>query len=137
MRLYLLDTTPLAAYLNQRPAAVNLIRPWIERREAATSILAYGEIVEYIRGLPDFERRHSQLRRLLRDVYPYFLTFSILERYAEIRRALRPPHGPGLIGDIDTLIAATAIQHQLTLVTADSDFERVAGLSHMLITVRE
>jgi predicted nucleic acid-binding protein len=62
------------------------------------------------------------LRGLLGAIYPYFLTYSILERYAEIRRTLRPPHGPGLIGDIDTLIAATALERNLTVVTMDSDF---------------
>jgi predicted nucleic acid-binding protein len=43
-------------------------------------------------------------------------------------RQIRAPHGPGLIGDIDTLIAATAIERDLTVVTTDSDFERVPGL---------
>ncbi len=57
-----------------------------------------------------------------------------LERYAEIRRVMRPPHGPGLIGDIDTLIATTALDNGLTLVTTDSDFKRVPDLSIMYIS---
>ncbi len=32
-------------------------------------------------------------------------------------------------GDIDTLIAATAVNYRLTLVTTDSDFTRVPDLS--------
>ena len=36
-----------------------------------------------------------------------------------------PPHGTGLIGEIDTLIAATALERELTIVTADTDFEKV------------
>jgi predicted nucleic acid-binding protein len=43
------------------------------------------------------------------------------------------PHGPGLIGDIDTLIAATALVRGLTLVTTDRAFERVPRLQLMLI----
>ena len=70
---------------------------------------------------------------LMRKVYPYPLTYSSLERYAEIRRVMRPPHGPGLIGDIDTLVAATALDNGLTLVTTDSDFTRVPNLSIMYI----
>ena len=136
MKRYLLDTGPLAAYLNGRPRAVQLLSPWIARREAATSALVYAEITEYFKNLPGFDERHADLRELLRVVYPYFLTYGILERYADIRRALRPPHGPGLIGDIDTLIAATAIEHSLTIVTTDHDFERVPGLSSMLVIVR-
>lgn len=136
MRRYLLDTTPVAAFLNERLAAVDLVRPWIEQEEAATSILVYGEVVEYIKSFSDFDRRHAQLRRLLREILPYFLTYPILERYADIRRQLRPPYGPGLIGDIDTLIAATAIQQGLTLVTVDSDFERVPGLDLVVVSFR-
>lgn len=74
------------------------------------------------------------LRALLGEVTPYKLTYPILERYADLRRAMRPPHGPGLIGDVDTLIAATALEHGLTVVTLDSDFQRVPGLSVMLLT---
>jgi predicted nucleic acid-binding protein len=136
VRRYLLDSSPLAAYLNERPAAVNLIQPWILEHEAATSVLVYGEIVEYVKGLANFEVRHRELRRLLREVYPYFLTFSIMEIYADIRRQLRPPYGPGIIGDVDSLIAATAIQQDLTLVTTDSDFQRVPGLKSELISLR-
>ncbi len=134
MKRYLLDSAPLAAYLLGRKVAVDLITPWIIRGEVATSILVYAEITEYIKGLSDFSRRHHDLKRLLSEVYPYFLTYSILERYADIRRLLRPPHGTGLIGDIDTLIAATALERNLTIVTIDTDFERVPSLKVMRIS---
>src|SRR5437868_110606 len=98
MRRYLLDTALLAAYLLGRPWAITLVSPWIARQEVATSILVFGEIVEYIRSLPDFIRRYHQLRQLLDTghVYPFSLTYAMLERYADLRRALCPPHGPGL-----------------------------------------
>jgi predicted nucleic acid-binding protein len=73
---------------------------------------------------------------LLGAIYPYFLTYAIMERYAEIRRTLRPPHGPGLIGDIDTLIAATALERNLTVVTTDSDYERVPDLKVRRISLK-
>lgn len=129
MRQYLIDTSVLTAALMNRRVAVELLSPWIARGEAATSILVYGEIVEYISGFPDFERRHDQVLAMLRDVPPFFLTLAILRRYAETRRRMRPPFGSGLIGDIDTLIAATALDCDLTVVTTDSDFTRVPELS--------
>ena len=134
MRRYLLDTGPLGAYLQGRQAVVHLVAPWLRAQEAATSILAYAEVVEYIKGFPDFVSLHTQLRRLLRHIYPYFLTYRILERYADLRRSLRPPHGPGLIGDIDTLIAATAFERNLTVVTIDTDFQRVPNLGVILLS---
>lgn len=136
MKLYLLDSTPVAAYLHGRKSVTDLVTPWIIRREVATSILVYAEVTEYIKGLSDFSRRHKDLKRLLSEIYPYFLTYSILERYAGVRRLLRSPYGAGLIGDIDTLIAATALERNLTVVTADKDFERVPGLQVKLISVK-
>lgn len=133
MRRYLLDTTPLAALLNNRPAAVALLGAWLTAHELATSILVYGEVLESFKGRPDLPRRHAALRALLRVVYPYVPSYAILDRYTDIRRQLRPPHGPGLIGDIDTLIAATAITRGLTLVTTDTDFTRVRGLDLLLL----
>ncbi len=133
MRLYLLDSNIVAAYLLGRPAAEELARAWVLNDEAATSILVYGEVSEYLKGFPDAPKRLAALRTLMKKVYPYPLTYSSLEQYAEIRRAMRPPHGPELIGDIDTLIAATALDNGLTLITTDSDFTRVPDLSVMYI----
>ena len=96
-------------------------------------MLVYAEVVEGLRSRETFPALHQFLRELLIDVHPYALTYPILDRYSLIRRQLRPPHGPGLIGDIDTLIAATAIEWNLTLVTCDTDFERVTDLITILI----
>lgn len=56
----------------------------------------YAEVTEYLKSLSDFSRRHSDFRKMLTEVYPYFLTYSILERYADIRRMLRPLMEAGL-----------------------------------------
>jgi hypothetical protein len=76
MKRYLLDTSLLAAYLQSRAPAVHLIAPLIERHEVATSILVFAEVTEYLKGLPNAIKRQHDLRQLLREVYPYFLTYS-------------------------------------------------------------
>jgi predicted nucleic acid-binding protein len=133
---YLLDTGPLAAYLFGRPAARGLMSPWVRARTAATSPVVYAEVTEYLLGHPDAARRQRELRELLRVIRPYALTFAILERYARLRRQLRPPRGPGLIGDLDALLAATALERGLTVVTTDGDFRRVPGLEVLVVAVR-
>lgn len=133
MRQFLLDSNVLGAYLRGRPGAIFLAQRWIHNDEAATSIVVYGEIIEYLKGFPNFTRHQSALRTLFQKVHPYPLTYAHLERYADLRRAMRPPYGPGLIGDIDTLIAATALHYGLTLVTTDTDFKHVPDLSLMHI----
>ncbi|SRR5258706_10015406 len=133
MSRYLLDTGVLNAFLRGRPGAVTLVDPWLATGDVYTSIVVYGEIVEYLQGLPvpDFERREAELREVLRDIHPLPLTYPILRRYATLRRAMRPTSG--LIGDLDTLIAATALERELTVVTIDGDFARVPGLALMLL----
>lgn len=131
MRRFLLDTGIVTGYLRGRRGAVHLVQPWIDGNEAATSILVYGEAAELFKSLTDYPRRQAILRGLMRQIRMYELTYPILERYADLRRAMRPPYGPGLIGDIDTLIAATALEHDLTVVTLDGDFTRVPNLRVM------
>ncbi len=130
---YLLDTAIVTAYLRGRSGAIALVSPWMAARQVGTSVVVYGEGVEYLRGFSDPRRWQAALGALLRQMRVYDLTYSILERYADLRRAMRPPPGPGIIGDIDSLISATALEHGLTLVTIDGDFSRVPGLSVMLL----
>lgn len=129
MRQYLLDSSVLTAYLRGRIAALNLAQAWVHAGEATTSMVCVGEVAEYLKSFSDYPRHWQAFRTLLVRVHPYPLTYAISQRYADLRRALRPPHGPGLIGDIDTLIAATALEYGLTVVTTDSDFQRVPGHS--------
>ena len=134
MKRYLLDTSLLAAYLHNRATAISLISLWVKNKEAATSMLVYGEVIEYLKGLPNYHEKFAAFHTILNEIPPYQLTYAILERYAEIRRMLRPLHKD--IGDIDTLIAATALEEHLTLVTIDSDFERVAHLKMKLVNLK-
>jgi len=136
MRRYLVDSTPLAAYMVGRQQSRSIIDPWIRAGEVATSVLVYAEVIEYLRMRSNFTHNRDALRNALRDIYPYSLTYPILERYSEIRRQLKTPYGPGHIGDIDTLIAATALERNLTVVTMDGDFQRVPGLKVMLLPRR-
>lgn len=95
----------------------------------------YGEAIEYLKSDAAFLQRRSELRALLREVAPLAITYSILEQYAELRREMR--RSGGLIGDVDTLMAATALDRDLTFVTLDSDFQRVPELTVMRLTRAE
>jgi hypothetical protein len=48
MAEHLVDTGPLAGYLLGRPWAIEVLDPLIDKHEAATSILVYGEVIEYL-----------------------------------------------------------------------------------------
>jgi len=137
MKRYLLDTSLIAAFLHGRPTALTLIDPLVRNGQATTSILVYGEVIEYLKGLPTFTTYQMRLQKLfaLNQITPYPLTYPILERYADIRRTLRPLNK--LIGDIDTLIAATALAHDLTLLTIDTDYDRVPHLKWQFVNLKK
>ena len=136
MKRYLLDTSLFAGFLHNRTKVIEMITPWVKNHEVATSILVYGEVIEYLKGLSDFPTHYTHFQTILQEIIPYPLTYPILERYADLRRSMRQPHGKGLIGDIDTLIAATALEHDLTLVTIDRDFERVSNLKWKQVNLK-
>lgn len=131
MRSYLFDTTIVTALVNRRTGIVAIADPWIATGQAAISALVYAEVMEYIKPSQRFPQNYHNLQLLLARMTMYYPTIPILERYADIRLSLRRGR---LIGDFDTLIAATALEYDLTIVTRDPDFQRVPGLKIALLT---
>lgn len=135
MRRYLLDTSPLGAFLLGRKRALEAINLWIANREVVTSIVVYGEIEEYFKTMNNYTMLHDILARQLEEIKPLSITRSIMGIYADLRLQMRAPRGSGVLTDSDTLIAATAVRYDLILVTHDEkDFRRVPGLRMMVLT---
>ncbi len=123
---YLLDTNVLSELRRKspHPGVVN----WFARRPATTlylSVLTLGELRKGIETLADDSRRLSLLDWLESDL-PSFFTGRILpvdlhvaDRWGRlVAQAGRP------LPAIDSLLAATALQHGLKLVTRNQrDFE--------------
>jgi predicted nucleic acid-binding protein len=129
MRKYLLDAGPLGAYLLGYSKATALISPWIANREVVTSDIAYTEVYEGIQSLRDAGSQSMNLLNLVLVSIPSLgLTFPMYHRYGHVRRYLRPRNE--LIGDMDTLIAATALEESLSIVTNNpKHFSRIPGLN--------
>jgi tRNA(fMet)-specific endonuclease VapC len=124
--VYLLDTN-IVSDLVRRPAG--RIRDYIaERGEAqvCTSIIVAAEL-RFGAAKKGSQRLTTQLETVLAalDILPFDQPAD--RRYGEIRQALAGAGTP--IGGNDLLIAAHALVHELTLVTANqTDFRRVPGL---------
>jgi predicted nucleic acid-binding protein len=131
----LLDTSVPAAYSNGRPAAVAFVDSLPAGSILATSVLCYGEVIEHLMSASDYPYRADMLRRLLKLIRPVHPSFEMMERYAAIRRDMRRQK-VGLIGDFDTLIAATSLELGSTLATTDRDFLRIPNLAMMLLARR-
>jgi len=119
----------MSAFLLGHKRALSMVSPWVQQREVVTSELVYAEVFEFISDFPDFRARHAQLLSVVQSAIPLLgLNRPILERYSDIRRFLRPKNQ--LIGDVDTLIASTALEFNLTVVTNNvRHFQRAPSLS--------
>lgn len=93
----------------------------------AVSVMTLGEVYEGAFSFPDPQTELAVYRRFLSG-YPILpLTDAVMERFAQLRSNLR--HEGNLIPDFDLLIAATALEHGLTLLTRNiQHFERVPDL---------
>ena len=123
---YLIDSDWVADYLKGRPQAVELLQSLVDD-ELAISLLTYGEIYEGILFGRERKAHEQGFRRFLRNVEVVPFNRSIMRRFAEIRGTLRQEGR--IIGDLDILIAATAIEGDQALLTRNRrHFERIPGL---------
>jgi len=93
----------------------------------ALSILSLAELYEGVYYSRDPEGDAQDLNNFLRGVTVLGIDEAVVQIFGRERGRLRA--AGTLIGDFDLLIAATALQHNLTLLTNNrSHFERVAGV---------
>lgn len=124
----LLDTDTLSAIMRQNPIALVHARAYLAIHSRFT--LSHITRYEILRGLKakHATRQEAGFEQLCASNTILPLTDSIIVRAADIYAEL---HQRGmLIGDADILIAATAIDHDLVLVTNNTNhYNRIAGLS--------
>jgi predicted nucleic acid-binding protein len=124
---YLIDTDWVISALKGRPDAQTLLTT-LSPSGLAISLITYGEVFEGIYRGADPVRHEAGFAAFLNGVSLLSLDEEVMKQFALIRGQLRA--AGNLIGDFDLLIAATAIRHQLTLVTRNnSHFQRVSGLT--------
>jgi tRNA(fMet)-specific endonuclease VapC len=127
MSSYLLDTDWIVDVLNGQEKAIKTV---LELAPAglAVSIISYGELYEGAAFARDPAPALSGLRSFLKEKAILPLTQPIMERFARIRGSLPKPVRQQ-IGDFDILIAATCLEHDLTLLTRNrKDFQQIPHL---------
>lgn len=123
----LIDTDTLSMYMRREPQVVSQVEAYIRvYGQLNLSLMTYYEVLRGLksRGATTGVRHFRRLCRV-NNILP--LTEDIVEQAADIYANL---HVRGeLIGEVDTLIAATALIHDLVLVTNNErHFKRVSGL---------
>lgn len=123
---YLIDSDWVADWLAGKSLTVQLLAS-LSEEEVAISLITFGEIYEGIYYGRDPDRAEAGFVSFLREVKVLPLSRSIMQRFARIRGDLR--RRGRMIGDPDILIAATALDHDLILVTRNvRDFQRIPGM---------
>lgn len=116
---YLIDTNVLSE-LRRRTPDVNVVR-WIGERPASTlylSVLTLGELRKGIEVITEGERKRTLMDWLEVDLPNFFagrilpVDATVADRWGRFLAQVGRP-----LPAIDSLLAATALRHDLTLVT--------------------
>jgi tRNA(fMet)-specific endonuclease VapC len=124
---YLLDTCVISDFIKGEPGT----QTQIKQTPPADITISIITLMELRYGLLLNSQRAQKIEPVMTSflgsvtVLPFSIAES--EKAAEIRAVLKTQGQP--IGAYDVLIAATALQHQLIMVTANQrEFDRVPGL---------
>ena len=123
---YLLDSDWLLDAIGNVPGVrlgLGQLRPY----GLAVSIISHGELLDGAFGFSDTPARLSELRIFLDQFETLLLSEPIMEIFGQTRSELR--RAGQLIPDLDLLIAATAVHHDLILMTRNvRHFARIPEL---------
>lgn len=123
---YLVDSDWVIDGIASIPSAMRVL----EQRAPdglAVSILTVGEVFEGAYGFPNADEHLAGFRTFLSGYTIIGLDEETVEIFARTRYQLR--RQGNLIPDMDLLVAATALRHNLTLMTRNvRHFSRIPGL---------
>lgn len=130
---HLLDTNVVSELRKSAHRANAAVIAWAETQDAGQLFLSTITVLELEIGVARRERRDAvqgrALRRWLEDsVLPNF-SGRILPVSLAVARAAAPMHVPDPRPERDTLIAATALVHGLTVVTRNEQHFTHLGIS--------
>jgi predicted nucleic acid-binding protein len=126
---YLLDSDVVVVVLKGQTQTAHLLQA-LYPDGLAISVIALSELHEGIVGSYDPRKHMRGLRRFLKGVRVLGVSRHIAERNAELRADLRRRKRDVSFRAFDLLIAATALQHNLTLVTRNRrDYQDIPGLT--------
>ena len=129
--MFLLDTNVVSELRKVGTSKINPnVEHWAYDTPGEQTYLSVITVFELERGVLLTERRDTAQGKVLRQ----WLKSRVLKEYAEriipislgIAKRCAQLHVPDPISDYDALIAATALEHGLTVVTRNiDDFERI------------
>ena len=125
MRRYMLDTNTVSLLLRQHPAVLRRVTA-APMAALCISAITEGELLFGLAKRPAARRLHAAVREFLRRVEVLPWETAAAERYGTLRAGLE--RAGKVLGPLDLLIAAHALDRQAVLVTNDRAFGMVEHL---------
>jgi tRNA(fMet)-specific endonuclease VapC len=123
---FLIDTDWVIDHLNSLSPATKRLRQ-LEPQGLAISIITVAELWEGVIFSRNRQRSETMLREFINNVRVINIDGETCQQFGQIRGSLRSEGK--LIGDLDLLIAASSLRHDLTLLTNNRrHFEHIEGL---------
>jgi len=123
---FLIDTDWVIDHLNSLSPATQRLRE-LEPQGLAVSIITVAELWEGVIFSRDRQRSEKMLREFVENVRVIAIDEETCQRFGQVRGTLRKEGT--LVGDLDLLIAASSLRHNLTLLTNNRrHFEHIEGL---------
>jgi tRNA(fMet)-specific endonuclease VapC len=119
---YLLDTHIVMAYFNSDAS----VRRHLKGVVSFVSAITAGELFHGITNSQSSQRNLTAMREFLEFQPLLLVDLETADQYGRLATELKRRGLP--IRDNDVWIAAHALQHNLTVVTRDSDFDRLVEL---------
>lgn len=117
---YLIDTDWAIDYLAGVPESQDLLDHLVDEG-IAISIVTFMEIYQGVLRTPDPLRTEEQVAAFLESVPVVPFSVAVARRCARLRESLRREGKRIHARALDLLVAATALEHDLTLVSRNSD----------------
>ena len=123
--MFLLDTNVISELRKTTENKINpRVKEWAETKMPSTMFLSVITIFELELGILRLERRDKKQGQILRKWLSQLVLPAFVDRVLPINTAISVRstslHIPNPSSDRDAMIAATAIEHHLTLVTRNT-----------------
>ena len=127
MKMSLLDTNIITAFLKGNTTVVKRVEQYINEYESLTiSIISYYEILRGLKALGS-KKKFQAFNRFMNDCEVEELERSVIEKAAEIYVELK--NQGKLVEDADIFVAATALDKGFVVITDnEKHFKRIKGL---------
>lgn len=141
--MYLLDTNHCSRVIQGEATLLSQLQ---QKRAAgvAISVITHGELIFMAQNSQRKANNLEQVNTFLQLISLYPINAAIANQYGDLKARLFDQFAPKErakrrstklqeleFDDNDLWIAATALQYNLTLVSADSDFQRIAQVQNL------